>query len=108
MVKLASGNLFGGHVRGRSHDDAGLRETGGSLRRAVGGLGGHIFGQTKIENLDAAFRRHHHIGGLQVAMHDAFLVRRGQRFGERAGNLDDAFDWQAIFGDQLTERMSLD
>ena len=55
MIELASRDLFGGHIGGRSHDDAGLGETGGSPRRAVGGLGAHIFGQTEIENLDAAF-----------------------------------------------------
>src|ERR1700732_874777 len=108
MVKRASRDLFGGHIGRRSHDDARLRETGGSLPRAVGGLGAHIFGQTKIENLDPAFSRHHHIGGLQVAMYDAFLVRSGQRLGQRAGNLDDAFDWQAIRRDQPIQRLSLD
>ena len=41
-------------------------------------------------------------------MHDAFLVRRSQRLGQRAGNLDDAFDGQAIRRDQLIQRLSLD
>src|SRR6266852_9479765 len=33
---------------------------------------------------------------------------RGQRLGQRAGNLDDAFDWQAIRRDQPIQRLPLD
>ena len=44
----------------------------------------HIFGQSEIQHLDPAFIRHHDIGGLQVAMHDAFFVSRGKCLGQGA------------------------
>ena len=38
--------------------------------------------QTEVQNLDLAFRRHLHVGGLQVAVNDAFLVSGFQRLGD--------------------------
>ena len=44
-------------------------------------------GQTEIDDLDAALRRHHHVAGLQIAVDDALIVRRFEGVADLAGNL---------------------
>lgn len=44
----------------------------------------------------------------QVAMDDSFLMRRGQRLGQRTGNLEDLLDRQSARGNQPIERLPLD
>ena len=68
----------------------------------------NIFGQPEIEHLDPAFVRDHDIGGLQVAMHDAFLVSGGERIGQRAGDFDDLLRLGAACGNQAIERLAFD
>ena len=43
-------------------------------------------GEAEIENLHAAVARHHHVVRLEVAVHDAVLVRVRQRGGQLAGD----------------------
>ena len=93
MVERPSRRLLRRHVSRSPHHHARLRAVIGCQRR-VGGIGrANIFCQPKVEHLDAPFIRDHDIGGLQVAMHDALVMRRRQRVAQRTGNLDDLLEW---------------
>src|SRR5271163_2762761 len=39
-------------------------------------------------------------------MDDAFFMRRRQRVAQRAGKLDDLFEWESASGDQAVERLT--
>ena len=41
-------------------------------------------------------------------MHNAFVVRRGERVGKRAGDLDDLLDRQPTFENAMVERLAFD
>ena len=89
MVERPSRDLLRRHVGRSSHHHAGLGVASRGHGCAVRRLATHVLCQPEIQNLDPAFIRHHHIRGLQVAVHDAFLVSRGERLRNRAGNFDD-------------------
>ncbi len=108
MVERAARSLFGRHVGRRSHHHAHLRVADRSQRGAALVGRANIFGQSEVQHLDAAFVRDHDIGGLQVAMHDALLMRRRQRVGQRTGNLDDLLDREPARRDQEVEWLSFD
>ena len=76
--------------------DVGLRcvglqadELGGDVVRGAadgGDRGGDVLCEAKVDELDAAAEGEHDVVGLQVAMHDVFLVEEGERL-ETAGGL---------------------
>src|ERR1700683_3739810 len=104
MVERAASNLFGRHVGWCSHDDAGLGAAGGRGKRGVGGtVGADIFRQAEVEHLNAAIVGHHDVGGLQVAVHDAFFVGGSERVGQGAGDLDNLLDGKTVRGDHAVE-----
>ncbi len=78
-VDGAALDLLGRHVRHRAHDDALTRLGDGLEFRSR--VCSHL-GQAEVEHLHAAVARHHDVGGLQIAMHDALLVSGRQRFGD--------------------------
>ena len=51
------------------------------------------FRQPEVQHFDFSFGRHLHIGGLQVAMDDSFLVRGFQCFGNLFRDAQRFFDW---------------
>ena len=63
---------LGRHVGGRSGPERFARETG----------------QAEVCDAHVARAVQHHVGGLEVAMHDTALVRRGQPRADLAGDLD--------------------
>ena len=108
MVERAARCLLGRHVGGRPHYHA-------YFRSAVRGHGGvsevgaaNILGKAEVEHLDPAFMRDHDVGRLQVAMHDAFLMRRSQRIPQSAGDLDDLFEGKPACADEPVERLTFD
>ena len=70
-----AGGLLRRHVAGGSEDDARL---GRRRDRGIGSGRRRRFRESEIENLDA--RAEDDVRGLQIAMHDAALVRVRQRF----------------------------
>ena len=71
------------------------------------GLGGELR-QAEIQELGLAARGHENVGGLEVAMNDAFLVRGIQRVGDLHTNLDDGLDCKNTPGDTFLERFTLE
>ena len=52
--------------------------------------------QSEVEHLDHALRRDHDVGGLQVAMNDAFFVRRFERVGDLLGVVQRGLQAEAV------------
>jgi hypothetical protein len=65
-------------------------------------------GQAEVQDLHPPVRRHHHVGGLQVAVDDALLVGRGQSVREGRSDRHQALDRHPALGDELVERLPLD
>ena len=85
-VDPAAPGLLGRHVRRRAqnHSRARRRE---AQRRRMGtsrtvGVIGEGLGQPEVQDLDLTFRGDLDVGGLEVAVDDAFVVRRLQRLGD--------------------------
>ena len=108
MIDHFPGDLFGRHVGRRAHHHARFGLQAARLGRVAGLRRPRIFGQAEVENFHAAVIRDHHVGGLQVAMHNSLLMRGGQRSGERGADFEDAFDGEPAFGDQPVERLAGD
>ena len=81
VVRLETAHLFWRHVPDRAHHDAGRGD--GLLRRGVrAGRVAFQLGQAEVQNLDAVVMGDENVLRLQVAMDDAFFVRRGQTAGD--------------------------
>ncbi len=79
----------GRHIRRRAQDHPSLRQRGrgnGRGQRVVHAAAApvrlHRLGQPEVQHLHGAVGPHLDVGGLQIAMDDALLVRRLQRLGD--------------------------
>jgi hypothetical protein len=61
-----------------------------------------LFGQPEIERLDRAIGRDFDVGGLQIAVHDAFFVRSLERVGNLMSDAKRIFRGSGPFGDSPT------
>ena len=64
--------------------------------------------QAEVENLDGAVVREHDIRGLEVAVHDAVLVRCLERVGDLPRDGQRLVDGQRAAGDPVGEGLSFD
>jgi hypothetical protein len=72
--------LLGRHVRQRADRSA---RSGVGQRRPIDVVAvGEQLGDTEVQYLHVPFRRQHHVRRLQISMHDATLVRLGERVGD--------------------------
>ena len=84
-------SLLGRHVRHRADDHSVLRQCLGGDRRQLGSPFLLLqLRQAEVEDLDLALFGDHDVARLDVAVRDAFLVRRTQRIGERSGDLEES------------------
>ena len=89
LVHSPPARLLGGHVARGPQDHSRLgarlrqcRRLRQIRRRARGRVPRIGLGQAEVEHLDLAVRRHLHVGGLQIAVDDALLVRGLERLGD--------------------------
>ena len=78
-VQLLAEQLLGGHVGERAREPvAGVEHGRGA------GVDARLseLGEAEIQHLHPALDRHHDVGGLEIAVQDALLVRRRQRLGD--------------------------
>ena len=109
MIQRPRLDLLGRHVGNRPHDRPRLRE----LRERLFGFrcaALRVQGarEAEIEELDAPAGRHPDVRGLEVAVDDAFFVRRGERLGDLAGKGKNFFEWKGPGGDPPVEPLAFD
>ena len=79
---------------------------------AIGGgraaLGEGNLGQAEIQNFGVAALGDENIGGLDVAVNDAFGVRGVERVGDFDGEREQVFDVQRAAGDAVLERLAVE
>jgi hypothetical protein len=106
-VHRLAAHLLGGHVAHRAHDPAGLgreRHRGHFLPF----LGHRVLpGEAEVEHLDLPRAEQEHVLGLQVAVDDALLVRRGQPARDLEGDLDGLAGRQRAVLQALAQRLAL-
>ena len=108
-VRRPAPQLLRRHVHQRARQHARLRQRLPRRRRRVGELvARQPLRQAEVEHLDLAFRRHHHVRALEVAMHDAPRVRVRQRAGQLLPVPQDLLDRQRAAGHPLAERLPFD
>jgi hypothetical protein len=81
-VGASARRLFRAHIRGGADDHAGCRQRkrGCGRFRRIGGKGDvKRFRKAEVEDLHATVVTHLDVGRLEIAMHDALLVRGGER-----------------------------
>jgi hypothetical protein len=90
------------HGAGRRGDRCGCcRDACGAIR--VQGLR-----QAEVKHLDGTVRPHLDVRGLQVAMHDALLVRRLERLGQLPGDRQGLIHRERAARDALCEILAVD
>ena len=103
--------LLGRHVGGRPHDDphSGIGgRPGRRIARIAGGRGFQRLAQPEVQHLDGPVALHLDVGGLQVAMDDAGLVRRFQSVRELRGDGEHLVGRHRSPGDARFQRRTLD
>ena len=97
--------MLGRHIRQRANQlpFAGEGHGHGVL---VGRHGPPVFGETEIEQLRSGAREHD-VAGLEVAMDDALLVRRGERACHLDGDLERLVERERV-PDSGRESLALD
>ena len=110
-VGRLAAHLLGRHVPERAHDDAGLGAPG--LGRKVGparggAFGLRQFGEAEVEDLHAAVVGDEDVLGLQVAVHDALLVRRREAVRDLERVVDRLARRELAAGEDRAERLALE
>jgi hypothetical protein len=105
--------LFRRHVRGCAENDTGLRHRRRRNRRRHRYSGRHRSRlerprQAKVQHLDGAIGTNLDVGGLEIAVNDALLMRRFERVGNLPRNPDRLVDWDRPFDDAIGERHPVD
>ena len=108
MIRAAPVDLFRRHVRWRSA--AACRRLEGA-RRQHRPSGRHVraqAGQAEIDHFDVAVAPEHHVVRLEIAMHDALLVRRMESQRDLDGDVERFTDRQRTAADVLAQRRAVD
>ncbi len=112
LVHGLAPRLFGAHELRGSEDDAGLRsledESGGERGVRVGAALPRVenLRESQVEDLHPALRRDLDVGGLQVAVNDAALVRGLQRLRDLPADSQRVDERHGAVRDPLRERFA--
>ena len=93
-VRGEAGAVAPGHFRGQVGGSPGQHPRGGH-RDITNGVG-----DTEVSDLDGAVVSKQYVARLDVAVHNAGLVRGGQRGGDLAADAGDFLGWEHILGGQ--------
>ena len=111
-VDLLPARLFGTHVRRRPEDgpDAAFRPpcVGGGKALVSGRSPAARFRQPEVEHFHDAGGRHLDIGRLEIAMDDALVVRRLERFGDLPRHRQRIGEPQRTVFDPFCQRVAFD
>ncbi len=94
-------------VRERARDGGGALRAVDRLRDGFGGVRFEPAREAEIEHLDAVLRTDDDVGGLEIAMDDAPLVRMRQRARDLRAVPKYGFDGQAVERQHLGERTAV-
>ena len=110
VVDRFAAHLLGRHVADRAEDDAGRRAAAVERRRERlhGRRRSAELGEAEVENLDAAVAGDEEVLGLQVAVDDALLVRRGQAAGDLDRVVDRLARGQRAARERVAQRLALE
>ena len=114
LVDGAAARLLGRHVSGGAEDDAdaghGARRDRWRLLRIVFSRRPRIgeLREPEVEHLHGPVLADADVRGLEIAVHDALLVRRFERFGDLAGDRQGLVDRHRGAGDAIGERLPFD
>src|SRR5579859_2443412 len=107
-VELFAASLFRRHVGDGADGEAGAGEVSGVeiVSCSLGVVAGNEFGEAEIENLCLTAIRDENVGGLDVAMNDAFLVGGVESVRELNADFDCGFDGLWAAANDQVERFS--
>ena len=108
VIHRPARDLRGRHVGGRAQHDADLGASAAGHRgiRWVGRP--ELFCQAEVEHFHTAIVRHHDVAWLEIAVHDAFVMRRCERIRQRRADRERPIDGQAIMWNELGQRLPVD
>ena len=111
-VEIVAAHLLGRHVSNRSYRSSRARQQhfGGDGRHrgracAHSHAFGSEFGEAEVEHLRLSALRHKNIGGLDVAMDDAFRVGGFERVGDLNSQVEHLIEGEWLFGDPVFQRL---
>ena len=110
-VEVFRARLLGRHVRQRAHRGAGRAQLQLLLRPRCVAIGAQFrlhLGQAKIENLRVAALGDENIRRLDIAVNDAFGVRRVQRVGDFRGQRQREVQLHRLAGDLVLQRGTIE
>ena len=91
VIRRPAEHLLGRHVAHRAEDGPRLGQPCLRFRRSAAraaASGRQLPRQPEVEDLDAAVLGHEQVVGLEIAVHDALVVRGGQALRDLRGELD--------------------
>ena len=108
VIHRPARDLLGRHVGGRAQHDADLGASAAGQRdiRWVGRP--ELFCQAEVEHFHTTIVRHHDVARLEIAVHDAFVMRRCKRIRQRRADRERPIDGQAIMWNELGQRLPVD
>ena len=107
-VHAAASHLLRAHAGRRARDTAGRTTRARVVTGAAAGRRAHQVRQAEVEHLHVASRGQLHVGGLEIAVNDALLVRRLQRVRDLAGDGQCLVRRQRSSSQPIGERRPLD
>ncbi len=109
-VEFLGADLFGRHVGNGAENGARAGKLGVSCAHGAVAIGSHVgtmgagdFGEAEIENFGMAALSDENVGGLDVAMDDAFGVSGIESVGDFDGDFEESIQFHGLAGNDVLE-----